>query len=366
MLERSINAFSSVGSATAQVIEPNPVNLILDASINACSSNGSADLGEKRQLIAGIEPSINAFYAIGVASRTMLLRLGRSINAYSAGGEADMFILKYPLLVRPTHAVAYYNRETFTMKKGDTLPWLDVQLLNVDRTPIDLSDADRVIMRMEHEELEIPVVDAPVQIVDPKQGRVRYRWKRGDTDLIGKHNIEFVLFYNGGADTVTVPSNRYLELFITREVIRGNPDDDPVDNDDDWESEITVLIEQFGAAMIQKDGDTMKRIVASTITISTDAPGSVPSVFSRDEFAYLLEIGNSVWRRYDTTNIQIIQYTDTEVIAVGDHVSEIVQEEVNLVRREKGNMEYTIIRENGEWRISELFLRNYSEEEFEI
>lgn len=217
MLERSINAFSSFGSATAQVIEPNPVSPILDASINAFSSNGSADLDGKRQLIAEIEPSINAFYAIGMASRTILLRLGRSINAYSAGGEADMVILKYPLLVRPTHAAAY-NRETFSMKQGDTLPWLDVQLLNVDRTPIDLSDAQQVIMRMEHEETQTNIVDAPVMIIDAKQGRVRYMWQPGDTNLVGKHLIEFVLYYNDG-DTATVPSNRYLELYIHREVI---------------------------------------------------------------------------------------------------------------------------------------------------
>src|SRR5690606_39393117 len=79
-----------------------------DWSSDVCSSD--LETTTKRIIISEIEASINAFNAIGSAGRTLLLRSERNIYALTAGGESDMVVIKYPTLVRPTHAVAYFNR----------------------------------------------------------------------------------------------------------------------------------------------------------------------------------------------------------------------------------------------------------------
>src|SRR5690606_41265061 len=50
-------------------------------------------------------------------------------------------------------------------------------------------------------------VKAPAVIEDPRQGRLRYDWRSGDTNVPGTHYAEFVVTFLGGA-TQRVPKDR--------------------------------------------------------------------------------------------------------------------------------------------------------------
>lgn len=99
---------------------------------------------------------------------------------------------------------------TFVIKQGDTLPALRAQLLGPDDQPIDLSVAT-VEFRMGNH------VSAAAVIEDPTQGRVRYDWRPGDTNVPGTHYAEFVVTFLGGA-TQRVPNDGYVLVQITRSV----------------------------------------------------------------------------------------------------------------------------------------------------
>ena len=99
---------------------------------------------------------------------------------------------------------------TFHLKTGDTLPVLEAQLFAPDGTPLNLQGM-QVRFRMGR------YVDAPAEIVDGSEGRVRYRWRPGDTDVPGTHKAEFVVTTLGG-DVQTVPNSGYLTIAIERAV----------------------------------------------------------------------------------------------------------------------------------------------------
>ena len=99
---------------------------------------------------------------------------------------------------------------TFHIKQGDTLPVLEAQLFASDGVPLNLQGV-QVRFRMGR------YVDAPAEIVDGSEGRVRYRWRPGDTDVPGAHKAEFVVTTLGG-DVQTVPNSGYLTIVIERAV----------------------------------------------------------------------------------------------------------------------------------------------------
>ena len=101
-------------------------------------------------------------------------------------------------------------RMQFYLKQGDTLPVLEAQLVASDGHPINLQGM-QVRFRMGRH------VDAPAEIVDGSEGRVRYRWRPGDTDMPGAHKAEFVVTTLGG-DVQTVPNSGYVMVMIERAV----------------------------------------------------------------------------------------------------------------------------------------------------
>src|SRR5690606_16671584 len=102
-------------------------------------------------------------------------------------------------LASPPHRLAKPRRNArgggrgmiFHLKTGDTLPVLEAQLFAPDGTPLNLQGM-QVRFRMGS------YVDAPAEIVDGSEGRVRYRWRPGDTDVPGTHKAEFVVTTLGG------------------------------------------------------------------------------------------------------------------------------------------------------------------------
>lgn len=97
----------------------------------------------------------------------------------------------------------------FYIKQGDTLPFLEAQLFGPDGNPISLQGLEVGFRMGRH-------IDAPAEVVDAAQGRVRYRWQPGDTDIPGAHKAEFV-FRTLGGDQQTVPNSGYIMVVIEKQ-----------------------------------------------------------------------------------------------------------------------------------------------------
>src|SRR5690606_39847617 len=85
----------------------------------------------------------------------------------------------------PIYARGGGRRMTFHLKTGDTLPVLEAQLFAPDGTPFNLQGM-QVRFRMGR------YVDAPAEIVDGSEGRVRYRWRRSEehtSELQSRENL---------------------------------------------------------------------------------------------------------------------------------------------------------------------------------
>ena len=104
--------------------------------------------------------------------------------------------------------------KTFTLKAGDRLPYLDLELFEEDgETPIDFTP---------YEAIDVRIVIAPCvggrRIVDGRSatstspGVFQYRWETGDTLTPGEYSMEVILTLDGLERTV--PNNRYDKIVI--------------------------------------------------------------------------------------------------------------------------------------------------------
>lgn len=89
----------------------------------------------------------------------------------------------------------------FLIKRNDTGPLLEVQLLDAKKTPVSLVGAT-VVFNMRGEDGTVLVSRAPATVVDANTGVVRFSWRVGDTATAGEHQGEFeVTFANGTIET---------------------------------------------------------------------------------------------------------------------------------------------------------------------
>lgn len=102
---------------------------------------------------------------------------------------------------------------TMSMKQGDTLPELIVQLLGSAGTPLDLTTATSVTFKMRTSAGVILVQRAAV-VETAAEGRVRFIWQVGDTDVIGNHDVEWTIVFPG-AKEVTIPNKGYDTIHIS-------------------------------------------------------------------------------------------------------------------------------------------------------
>lgn len=96
-------------------------------------------------------------------------------------------------------------------KKGSTLPALEMQLIETDGTPVDLTNATQVKFRMGITPGS-PKVDAVATVLSATQGSVKYNWAGGDVDTVGVYNGEWVVTYADGVQVV--PSSGFVEVEI--------------------------------------------------------------------------------------------------------------------------------------------------------
>lgn len=101
--------------------------------------------------------------------------------------------------------------DTFSMKRGDTVPSMRRQLMGGDGVPVDVTGADVVFNMKDYRGVEVS--RAPAVIVDALQGIVQYNWSETDTLSVGKFCAEFEVTYdNGGVETF--PNFEFISVVI--------------------------------------------------------------------------------------------------------------------------------------------------------
>lgn len=120
-----------------------------------------------------------------------------------------------------TLADAMPSTSTFTLKRGDTAPALQVTLLDATGAAIDVTGATiafHMKLRQHAANNAVPlVVDGSVDLVDASNGVVSYQWGSSDTDETGDFVGEFVVTF---ADSTvrTVPSPGYIPIRIVEDL----------------------------------------------------------------------------------------------------------------------------------------------------
>lgn len=100
------------------------------------------------------------------------------------------------------------------MARGDRLPVLELQLRNENGVAVNLTGAGSVVFTMTHERTR-RVVTGVADIVDADEGRVRYEWAAGDTDVGGYYIAKVVVTFGGLAMTFpSCPERRELLVEI--------------------------------------------------------------------------------------------------------------------------------------------------------
>lgn len=119
---------------------------------------------------------------------------------------------------------------TFEIKRGDSWRPLEAVLLQHDG-PIDLTDADRIRLRLRSS--SVTVLTGDIDIIDAAAGKVSYQWQRpegdpenggehGDLDFDGSYRAEFEIEWNTG-DLQTVPNNDYFTVVVYPDLDPGRP-----------------------------------------------------------------------------------------------------------------------------------------------
>lgn len=101
---------------------------------------------------------------------------------------------------------------TLPMKKGDLLPEITATLIGPDGTHLAL-DGATVKFTLRAPNGTVIINQRTAIVVQANQGRVRYVWQEGDTEVIGTHDAEWTVTYPGGKE-ITVPNRGYDKIEI--------------------------------------------------------------------------------------------------------------------------------------------------------
>jgi len=104
-----------------------------------------------------------------------------------------------------------------TMKQGATGPQLRVQIVNESNGQAqDLTDAEvqMIMCQVNDDSTTSTLVDSVALIDSPEtEGKIRYIWNDGDTDVLGNHQAFFKITYATGVEEI-YPKDGYIEIRI--------------------------------------------------------------------------------------------------------------------------------------------------------
>jgi hypothetical protein len=103
----------------------------------------------------------------------------------------------------------------YTLKQNDTLPAIEAQLINADGTPINLDLCGVRFHAQSFDRKKLIVKQA--EIIDAENGKVRVKWKEGDTDTAGNYRAEFEIVFTDST-ILTVPNDGYFLVKIIPEI----------------------------------------------------------------------------------------------------------------------------------------------------
>jgi hypothetical protein len=104
---------------------------------------------------------------------------------------------------------------SFSIKRGDLLPVLRVQLIDPSGAPADLTGAT-VVFNMAALNGKAKIEHGPAAVVDAATGLVEYSWSDGDTDTASSFLAEFEVTYSG--KRMTYPNNSFFKIAISHDL----------------------------------------------------------------------------------------------------------------------------------------------------
>lgn len=111
------------------------------------------------------------------------------------------------------------NTKRFEIKQDSTMPRLETVLLDGDGQPLDLTNATSVTLRMRlcAHPRTLKLANATAGFTASATGEVWYQWVAGDTDTVGKYDIQWTVTYPGGG-VEKVPSKGFDQVEVTSDL----------------------------------------------------------------------------------------------------------------------------------------------------
>jgi len=105
------------------------------------------------------------------------------------------------------------------LKKGDQKPEAEVQLLDGNNDPVDLSGADVKFYAYDSNTDKLIIDGEDVTITDAANGKVTYQYTQNDVEETGLFKAEFVAVYSDG--DLTFPNNGYIPFIVNPDAQGG-------------------------------------------------------------------------------------------------------------------------------------------------
>lgn len=103
---------------------------------------------------------------------------------------------------------------SFVIKRNDTVPSLEAQLIDADGSPVNLDMCGVKLHMFNNCSTRIT---KNATIVDIMQGRVRVDWEDSDTAVAGVYKCEFEIIFTDSS-VLTVPNDGYFLISITPDI----------------------------------------------------------------------------------------------------------------------------------------------------
>ena len=106
-----------------------------------------------------------------------------------------------------------YQDYDFVIKKGDTGPPIQVQCIDSNGTPVDLTGATGLKFRMRNKRTGVSKINGDGIFVERSTGKIQYNWVTADTDTSDEFEAEFNMTLSNGQIT-SFPNNTYIRINI--------------------------------------------------------------------------------------------------------------------------------------------------------